>query len=135
MAQPPAITPARRAKLIAALRSGLPITTACKLSRVSTSAYYRALARADDPTAPRIFAKFREEAEEARALAEADLVAEVKVAARGDDWRAAAWLLSHGHRDEWGDKTRVEVGGEGSVLIMLHGLEAKMGLTDPDADV
>jgi hypothetical protein len=69
---------------------------------------------------------------EARALAEADLVKEVTVAAR-EDWRASAWLLSHGHRDGWGDKTRIEHSGEGGVLVVLSRLESALGLPDPDS--
>jgi mRNA degradation ribonuclease J1/J2 len=75
---------------------------------------------------------FREEAEEARALAEADLLSKVTVAAR-EDRRASAWLLSHGHRDDWGDKTRIEHSGEGAFLVMLADVESAMGLSDPDA--
>ena len=60
------------------------------------------MTRADDAAANPIDAEFRDAAEEARALAEPDLVGEVTIASRAD-WRAAAWLLSHSHRDERGD--------------------------------
>ena len=60
------------------------------------------MTRADDAAANPIDAEFRDAAEEARALAEPDLVGEVTIASRAD-WRAAAWLLSHSHRDKWGD--------------------------------
>ncbi len=59
-----------------------------------------------------------------------ELVAEIRNAAKDDEWRSRAWLLERLEADEFGDRKQVDVEiGGGSVPIAVEG-RAVVGLAD-----
>jgi hypothetical protein len=79
---------------------------------VSKGTIYAWLERGDrerddfDAKADASHCEFRERVEQARAAAEEDAVRAVMAAAKGGDWRAAAWYLERAAPDRWAGPRR-----------------------------
>lgn len=106
--RPTKYTPATRAAIVGAVRAGLPLPAAFAKAGISPSTYERwvKLAYSDPEGDGAQYVPFLLELEAAKAEAEAELVSEVREAAkewsdgekaRRGDWRAAAWLLERAH--------------------------------------
>lgn len=111
-----ALTPARQAAIILALRNGATRRLASQYGQMDESTFYRELARNS---------AFREEVQEAEAHHEMQMVSRIKASANSGDWKAAAYWLERQRYDEWGapsDRARlpavsVEVkGGAGAAV-------------------
>jgi len=111
------------------IADGVMIETACRTAGISARTYRRWLANADDPNADPKYAKFRDDADAARAKAEADSIQMVAGHAK-DDWRAAAWFLERSFPAKYGRQTRTEVTGKDDTpltmmpLTELHAIAA-----------
>ena len=91
------MTPARRDAIAKAISAGIPIATACEIAGIHKTTFHRAM-KGSRP----VEREFQRAVEQARADAEADLVATLRKAARSGSWRAACWLLERQNPEEWG---------------------------------
>jgi len=120
--------------LIEALELGNSIEGACAYAGIGTTTYFRWLevGEADeehDQETP--YREFRDDALRAQGVAEQSLVAEIRRAGtgfvdpetrqrKGNDWRAAAFLLERRHPDRWGQRQNVKHSGNvrtGKVVV------------------
>jgi transposase len=102
------LSPAVQSKLLAVLRTGAHVETACAAAGIGRSTIYEWLRRGDpEGTAPANaqFRDFAEAVERARGEGEALRTARI-VAAAVYDWHAAAWLLERGNPEKWGKPGR-----------------------------
>jgi len=131
----PKLTPARSRAILAMIADGIFIETACAAAGVNSRTYRRWMVRADEPGADPRYAAFRDAANVARATAEANAIRVITNAGKLDA-RHAEWFLERSFPNRYGRQTRTEVTGKNgeSLLVALAGLEAAMGLADPDAD-
>lgn len=113
-------TPGRKTKLTAevqskflrAIRAGNWIETCCDYVGINPDTYYEWMKRGEktgDGNA--IYREFRAAVLEARASAEIESVARIRVSGQKGDWKADAWYLERSHPERWG-KQRVEVTGK-----------------------
>ena len=106
------------AKIVEALRLGVPQTTAVTYARISKSTYYRWLKAAEGPDAPQEFRDFRDAVAAARAEAEVRAVAIIQNASP-KSWQAAAWFLERSFPEHWARKDRREITGSEGVPVEL----------------
>jgi hypothetical protein len=103
-----------QAKLVAFLRGGNYVSTACAAVGISETAYYAWLEhgeadRANDVASP--YADFAEACVRARAEGQAVLVQEVRRAGRDGDWKASAWMLERSYPEQFGVRREVKHSG------------------------
>ncbi len=129
LGRPTKLNPETAAKIVEALRLGVPQTTAVTYARISKSTYYRWLKAAKDPGAPDEFRDFRDAVNTARAEAEVRAVAVIQNASH-KSWQAAAWLLERNFPEHWSRVDRHNVSGrEGGPIelsVDAEALEVKM---------
>jgi hypothetical protein len=89
---------------------------------INEATYYEWLS-IGEKTPTGIYAEFYDAVKQAEAKAEMVKVNQVSVAGE-TDWRAAAWFLSHKHRERWGDKQQVDV--TGSVQMDMDSFKEKL---------
>ncbi|WP_322767547.1 hypothetical protein [Frankia sp. Cr1] len=110
--RPDKLDPTAAKTIVDALRAGSHQTYAVDLAGVGSTTYYRWLRHGrEDRVAGREtkFAEFVADVARARAHVQLVLVTQIRTAAAGGDWRAAAWVLSHAF-PEWSDKIDLNVG-------------------------
>ncbi len=94
------------------IAEGNYIQTACEAVGVSTSTYYGWLRKADADEAEGLdsgqspFVSFKERITQARARAEAELLAKIKEGGR--DWKALSWILERTRNDTFGQKQEIK---------------------------
>lgn len=100
-------------RLLAALRAGNYIETACAYAGIGTTTYFRWLKEAEADDAPEHLRELRESVESARAQAIVRNVKLIQDAATNGTWQAAAWWLERSQPHMWGrnDKVRAELSG------------------------
>ena len=104
----PTLFTAKRAKLvIEAVRRGQTYKLSAAYAGISYSTLnrWRAIGRDDD--APAKFRKFWKQLEQASGEAALRMIKLVEVAAQ-TDWKAATWILSRRHPDQWGERRERE---------------------------
>lgn len=117
-------TPECRARLLKLVAAGVPYNHACRVVRISFSAFCNYRDRNPD---------FREEMEQAVSAAIEKRLAKIEAASDAGDWRASSWLLEHIFPADF-SKTRIEVTGAdgaplaGQIQILLP---AKDGTAPP----
>lgn len=96
------LTDEARGAILAAVRAGGYLATACRAERVSYQAlkYWRRRMARKPGAVPRRIAEFIAEVDQIHAALECDLVAKLKEGRRG--WRAAAWQLERRFPTRWG---------------------------------
>jgi predicted site-specific integrase-resolvase len=107
------LTPELQKTIVALVKSGNDVKTACAVAGVGRATYYRWMARGacDDPVdAP--YRVFAEEVERARAIAEAALVRSLADVSRLD-WRVALERLARMYPERWAATSRAR---DGSVI-------------------
>lgn len=115
-------------RLLAALRAGNYIETACSFAGIGTSTYFRWLKEAEADDAPEHLREFREAVESARAQAIVRNVKLIQDAATNGTWQAAAWWLERSQPHQWGrnDKLRAELSGpDGGPITVVSADEAR----------
>ncbi len=117
------------ARIVEALRLGVPQTTAVTYAGISKSTYYRWLKAAEGPDASEEFRDFRVAVAAARAEAEVRAVAVIQNASH-KSWQAAAWFLERSFPEHWSRTDRHNVSGRDGGLIELsvdaEALEVKL---------
>lgn len=117
MGRPTKLTPARKERLLEAVRRGAPYATACLYAGVHFATFRRWLLAAEQEGADgseagvskrelRAFREFREELLAAEGEAAMGILDEVREAG-GKDWKASAWLLARRYPDEFGERREV----------------------------
>jgi hypothetical protein len=117
--RPSKLTKARTTRLVALVRQGCPVDSACALVGIHRDTFYAWLRRGRDAGDRRArgeqadatetaYLEFADALGAARAAAEADAVAVIWEATQRD-WRAAAWFLEHAFPDRWGRQGRATV--------------------------
>jgi transposase len=111
--RPTSLRPELQDAIVALVKSGNDVKTACAVVGVGRATYYRWLARgASDEPGHAAYRVFAEEVDKARAVAEARLVAVLADASRLD-WRAALKLLEEIYPEHWAPPRRL---ADGSVV-------------------
>lgn len=80
-------------RLEQALRQGASIKDACKYAGISHSTFHKWKNLAQHEDAPDEYLAFLDRITRARSRAQVGLLAMIEKAAKGGDWRAAAWKL------------------------------------------
>lgn len=111
MARPTKLDPARRERIVEAIRTGCYAETACRAAGISESTYYRWLQRGEAEHAG-IYAEFVRVVREAEAEAELHAVALVWEQ-MPEDWRAAIAFLERRFPTRWRRRTSAEISGPG----------------------
>ncbi len=119
MGRPTKFNDERAAKILEALRLGVPQTTAVSYAGVHDATYYRWLQEATKPDAPQELRDFRDAVKAARAEAEVRSVAVIQNASR-KTWQAAAWFLERGFPQHWARSDRHEITGRDGGPIELN---------------
>ena len=104
----PTLFTAKRAKLVVeAVRRGQTYKLAAAYAGISYSTLnrWRTIGGADD--APAKFRKFWKQLEQASGEAALRMIKLVEEAAQ-TDWKAATWVLSRRHPDQWGERLERE---------------------------
>lgn len=120
-------------RLVAALRAGNYVETACAYAGIGTSTYYRWLQEAEKDDAPDYLRDLRDAVESARAAAIVRNVKLIQDAAANGSWQAAAWWLERSQPHMWGrnDKLRTEISGpDGGPVTVMSAAEARRALLD-----
>jgi hypothetical protein len=119
----------RAAKILEALRLGVPQATAITYGGIAETTYYRWLQEGAADDAPEHLKEFREAVKAARAEAEVRSVAIIQNASR-KTWQAAAWFLERSFPQHWARTDRHEVTGRDGGAIELNvdaeALESKL---------
>ncbi|RJF74936.1 hypothetical protein D3875_02775 [Deinococcus cavernae] len=99
-------------KYIRALRAGNFVETCCDYTGINPDTYYEWMKRGEQGGEKNaIYRDFRRAVLEARASAEIESVARIRVSGQQGNWKADAWYLERSHPGRWG-RTRVEVTGK-----------------------
>jgi hypothetical protein len=129
MGRPTKYNDERAAKILEALRLGVPQSTAITYGGIAEATYYRWLSDAQKPDAPPHLVEFREAVKAARAEAEVRSVAVIQNASR-KTWQAAAWFLERSFPQHWARTDRHEVtganGGPVELNVDTDALESKL---------
>lgn len=108
------------------IEKGMSAKGAARVSGLSTTTLYRWLETASEDGAPESYVLFRDRFMRARGVREETLIDALASAGRGEvggDWRAPAWMLERLEPEEYGSKSKVEVGGDVTVkLLQVEGL-------------
>ena len=96
-------------KVLGLLAEGNYIATACLAAGISSRTFRSWLERAENPEYENCltYKIFRDKVEQALAIAESDLLRELKGNPEGK-WERLAWKLERRWPDHWGKKERVE---------------------------
>jgi hypothetical protein len=124
------LTPEVHAKIVGALRDGNYVETAAGYAGISRPTLYRWLDKGDMAAAKldndeelsereELYLAFRDDVEEARAIAMARNVHFITTAAQ-TTWQAAAWWLERSNPQMWGRQLKAEVSGPNSGPINVH---------------
>lgn len=106
------LTPPLQQKLVQALRAGNYIETACEYAAIHPDTYYEWMKRGEsDAPSNQIYREFRRAVKEARAAAEIECVARIRMAGSKGNVKADMWFLERSYPDRWG-RRRVEVTGK-----------------------
>jgi transposase len=128
MGRPTKLTPEIQDKIIDAIQAGNYQDAAARYAGIDPATYYRWMSKGEDPDSP--YSEFREAIERAKAAAEVESVAIIKLAARDGTWQAAAWWLERTRPQKFGRKERYEVtgaeGGNLQVNVSMQDLEEKV---------
>ena len=115
--RPCGLTPARQSLLTAAIERGLPFREAASLAGISYDTLNRWRQQGETENAPSEFASFAETLKRAQAVAVDTLLSRIQDAARGGDWKAAAWILERRQPESWGRHQRMEHSGPNGAPI------------------
>lgn len=111
MARPTKLTPERQEQIIAMLKAGNYIETACAYAGIDPGTFYNWMRRGESASSGRFF-QFFNAVQKARAEAEARNVQVIQKASL-DTWQASAWWLERSFPDRWGRRVQdVNHGGE-----------------------
>lgn len=124
------LTPEVHAKIVGALRDGNYVDTAAAYAGISRPTLYRWLDKGDSAGAKldngeeltdneKLYFDFRNDVEEARAIAMARNVHFITTAAQ-TTWQAAAWWLERSNPHMWGRQVKAEVSGPNNGPINVH---------------
>lgn len=118
--QPTKFTKETREKILAFVRIGNYVGTACQAAGITTSTLHnwRKLAEADELPE---YILFFEQLAAAEAFAEAEHVANIALMSK-ESWTASAWYLERKHNDRWGKKDKTELTGANGGPILMAGL-------------
>ncbi len=108
---PGAFYDATQEAVLAALRSGVPISTACDHAMVSRTTFFNWLRRAEDGETR--FVEFAKAVKQALANVEVRLLEVIEKASRSQ-WTAAAWILERRHPGKYGRRNPDPVGPQES---------------------
>jgi transposase-like protein len=109
--RPTSLTPELQDAIVALVKSGNDVKTACAVVGVGRTTYYRWMARgASDDPADAAYRVFAAEVEQARAIAEAALVRSLADVSRLN-WRVALERLERMYPHKWGPPVRARDGG------------------------
>ena len=109
-------TPELQAEVVAALKAGNYLETACLRVGISRQTLHNWLNRGRTGEAP--YDGFLDAVEKAEAWAEVHALALIETAARDGVWQAAAWKLERKHQDRWG-RQRMDMQHSGDVSVSL----------------
>jgi hypothetical protein len=124
------LTPEVHAKIVGALRDGSYVDTAAAYAGISRPTLYRWLDKGDNAAAKlengeelteneELYLAFRDDVEEARAIAMVRNVHFITTAAQ-TTWQAAAWWLERSNPQMWGRSVKAEVSGPNNGPINVH---------------
>ena len=121
--------PARRKRLVEAIRAGSTHELACKFAGISLRAFYDAMAKARAGTD---FVDLLDELGEAEGAGAMIALATIRKAAQNGQWQAAAWILERRYPGEYGQRTVVvnQDGGPAPVLTEDERAERVLRLVD-----
>lgn len=118
----------RQARILEAIRDGLPYTTACALAGIHYSTFAEWKLKGEDPASP--YAEFAMSVKEAEAEAEALHVKRIESASKNGQWQASAWFLERRHPQQWGRTERQEQQHSGQVEIVVRREKSNPTKTD-----
>ncbi|MFC3833492.1 hypothetical protein [Deinococcus rufus] len=99
-------------RFVRAIRAGNWVETCCDYCGINPDSYYEWMKRGTQGGEHNaIYRDFKRAVDEARASAEIESVARIRVSGQNGNWRADAWYLERSHPERWG-KRRVEVTGK-----------------------
>lgn len=104
------------AKLVAALRNGLGVTTACQISSISTDAYYRKYNSDEE------FRNKMEDAKEFGSVLASDIILQTLKAKKGKDKEqieTAKWWLERKKPDEFSKRVEVASPNEKPIAVLM----------------
>lgn len=110
--RPSLLTPKREARLMDAVKKGMPLKQAAMLAGMSYETLNRWRIQGEAENAPTEFRHFWQALRKSQALAMQSLVGRIRTASV-TDWKAAAWLLERRHPDEFCRPQRLEHSGPG----------------------
>lgn len=109
--------------LIGALELGSTIETACHVAGMSKAAYFNYIKTAeDDKEAGKktIFMEFMDKTTRARARVQSFVAGSI-LEAVADDWRAGAFLLTHGpEKSVWAEQSKLELSGDSDSPVRVQ---------------
>ena len=102
LGRPTSLTAELQREICDLLADAIPIATACELVAIAPSTFHAWMNRGESGEGP--YSEFSEAVTRARAGAKAKLLRIIDRAAENNDWRAAAWRLTHGWPEEFSDR-------------------------------
>lgn len=103
--RPQAYTPEKAAKIIAAVRKGLPYKLAAAAGGVSYNTFIRWRNDGSNPDGPPHFRQFLNQLRQAEAEAAGRLLALIEKSGK-TNWQAAAWILERRYPDLFGKDSK-----------------------------
>lgn len=100
-------TPERVARIVDALKNGLPVTTAATRGGICRATYYEWIHRHAD---------FAAAVQEAVSEAEVALLATIRAASH-QQWQAAAWILERRFPESWSKRSEVQASGPVEITV------------------
>jgi len=100
--RPQSYTPAKAARIVAAIKKGLPYKLAASAGGVSYNTFARWRNDGSNPDGPSHFREFLIAVRQAEAEAAMRFIGLIEKAAKKANWQAAAWMLERRHPDLFG---------------------------------
>lgn len=120
------LTPEVHSIIVAAVRGGNFLETACALAGVEVDAVSRWIEAGAQPHSP--YAAFRREVHAAVAESERTVLMGILAAAQAGDPKAAGWFLERRHARRWGTRVRAAVEAETEAAVeRVLALEDRLG--------
>ena len=106
MGRPQAYTAAKAARIVEAIKKGLPYKLAAAAGGVSYNTFIRWRNDGSNPDGPPHFVNFLNQVRQAEAAAAMRQLDLIEKAARKSNWQAAAWILERRHPDLFGKEAK-----------------------------
>lgn len=132
--RPTKLTPDTIKGLTLVFSNGASVKDACAFVGIDVSTYHKWMARGEKAQSGEFF-DFFHAIKRAQAEMRLDALARIRVASKGGNWQAAAWLLERSDPDNWALRQKIMIEGGVPIDLINQTIRALAGANLSASDV